>query len=383
MADKPVAGDGGAALAAKFDQVRPLTVGLEEELFLVEPESLELAPVAVRVLEQFEGDERFKPELPAAQLEILTPPCESMSEAVGLLAGGRRDLIAACESFGGTRPFAAGVHPFAAPEGELNRGERYDHTARAYGSIARRQLVCALQVHVAVGGAERARAVYNALRGHLPELAAIAANAPFHDGADTGLASVRPRISELLPRQGIPPPINSWDGVARELSWGEAARILPDPRMWWWELRPHPEFGTLEVRVPDAQTTLVEAAGVAAVVHCLVAWLARRHDEGEVLGCASSWRIAENRWLACRDGVEGELVDLETGERRATRTVLSELLDQLEPVAGELRCATELRHARALVEQNGALRQRKVAREGGLRGLVGWLADRFSDPITG
>ena len=148
--------------------------------------------------------------------------------------------------------------------------------------MARRQLVCALQVHVAVGGADRTLAVYNALREHLPELAALAANAPFHAGADTGLASIRPKISEGLPRQGIPPAFASWDELAAELRWGTTAGALPELALWWWELRPHLSHGTLELRVPDAQTTVAEAAAVAAVAHALVVRLAERHDAGEL-----------------------------------------------------------------------------------------------------
>ena len=144
--------------------------------------------------------------------------------------------------------------------------------------MARRQLVCALQVHVAVGGADRTLAVYNALREHLPELAALAANAPFHAGADTGLASIRPKISEGLPRQGIPPAFASWEELAAELRWGRTAGALPELALWWWELRPHLSHGTLELRVPDAQTTIAEAAAVAAVGQALVVRLAERHD---------------------------------------------------------------------------------------------------------
>src|SRR5207302_7619401 len=132
---------------------------------------------------------------------------------------------------------------------ELNRLERYERTIREYGVRAQRQLVCALQVHVSVGDADGALAVYNAARSYLPLLAALAANAPFYEGHDTGLASVRPKLAELLPRQGVPPAIASWEAYAGALSWGAGTGAFPDPGMWWWELRPHPQFGTLEFRV--------------------------------------------------------------------------------------------------------------------------------------
>ena len=146
--------------------------------------------------------------------------------------------------------------------------------------------MCALQVHVAIGDADTTLAVYNALRGYLPELAALTANAPFYAGRDTGFASVRPLIGTMLPRQGVPPQIPSWAEYAEMLRW------TGDPKSWWFELRPHLSFGTLELRVCDTQTTIGEAAAVAAYVHALVAWLRERED----LGSPQSWRIAENRW---------------------------------------------------------------------------------------
>jgi carboxylate-amine ligase len=367
-----------AQLRTAFDAPEPLTIGLEEELMLLDPETLDLLPRALDVLARTDGDPRFKPELPAAQVEIVTPPHADVPAAISALAAGRRNLAAAAEGIG--RLAAAGVHPFAAPEGVLNRGARYDLTAAEYGHIAHRQLVCAFQVHIAVGGADRSLAVYNALRGHLPELAALAANAPFHAGVDTGLASIRPKISELLPRQGVPPALESWEAFSAELRWGAAAGAVPEPRRWWWELRPHAAYGTLEVRVPDSQARIADAGAVAAVVHALIAWLAARHDAGDLPAPAPTWRIEENRWSACRDGVEGELADLETGERRPTRERLGALLDALAGEAARLGCAAELAAARELVERNGAIRQREA---GDAHAATGFLADAYLDRTSG
>jgi carboxylate-amine ligase len=372
---RPLAPPTAEELRAAFDAPEALTVGLEEELMLLDPETLELAPVASSVIGALDGDPRFKFELPASQIEILTSPASDAPEALRQLAAGRAALAAAAEGI--ARPAAAAVHPFSAPEGELGDDERYLRTIREYGRIACRQLVCALQVHVAVGDAERTLAVYNALRSYLPELAALAAAAPFHDGEDTGLASVRPKIGEQLPRQGVPPAIESWDAFAEALGWGAEAGVVPEPRVWWWELRPHPGWGTLELRVPDVQATVAEAGAITALAHALVSWLAERHEAGERLGQDPTWRIEENRWSACRDGVEGTLADLRTGRRASTRERLHELLDALEPTAGRLGCAAELERARALVEENGAIRLRAVEAQSGVRGVAAWLAERF------
>src|SRR5215211_214386 len=364
-----------AELRAAFDATEPLTVGLEEELMLLDPETLYRWPRSHALLSRLDGDPRFKLELPASQLEIVTAPRRSVAEAVGELARGRIELADAAR--GSARPAAAAVHPLAPPEGELNSDGRYLHTIRGYGPVARRQLVSALQVHVALGDADLTLAVHDALRSYLPELAALAANGPFYGGADTELASVRPKIGESLPRQGIPPPLESWEGFAEALRWGRRADVVPAAGVWWWELRPNINFGTLEIRVPDAQTTVAEAAAVAAVAHALVARLAASAGAGEPLPVHASWRIAENRWLACRHGVEGSLADLTTGARRPARERLHELLDELQPAAERLGCSAELASARSLVAENGAMRQRAAASELGLRALPGWLADRF------
>ncbi len=368
----------GDRLAAAFEAVEPFTVGLEEEVMLLDPETLDLSERAPELLARLaDGPSPFKLELPASQLELVSPPRRTVAEAAADLAVARRELIEVAA--GVARPAAAGYHPFAAAEGALNRGRRYDRAADEYGSVARQQLVCALQVHVAVGGAERTLAVYNRLREELPALAALAANAPLRGGRDSGLASVRPTVSGLLPRQGVPPPLESWDELADGLRWGATAGAIPEPGFWWWELRPHPRYGTLELRVPDAQTTLADAAAVAAVAHALVVELAERHDAGERFRPAPTWRIEENRWSACRHGVEGTLADLATGEPRPTAERLGALIDRLAPVAARLDASTALDHARRLAERNGALRQREVAAERGPHAVAGWLAERFGD----
>jgi carboxylate-amine ligase len=361
-------------LRAAFDAPEPLTLGLEEELMLLDPGTLDLLPRAAEVIDAA-GDPRFKLEMPAAQLELTLPPARSVPEAIAALAVARRDLAAAAEPVG--RLAAAGVHPFAAPLGELNPGPRYELTEGEYGDIARAQLVCALQVHVAVGGADRSLAVYNGLRPWLPLIAALAANAPFHAGRDTGLASIRPKIGEQLPRQGIPPAIASWDAFADALAWGAASGAVPDSRRWWWELRPHPAYGTLEIRAPDAQATVEDAAAVTALVHALTGWLAARHDAGEPLATADTWRLEENRWSAARYGMDAELADLVTGERTPARAWLAALVADLAPVADQLGCAAELATVERLAAENGAARQRAVAADGGVLAVAAHLADAY------
>jgi carboxylate-amine ligase len=363
------------ALRAAFEPPSAMTVGIEEELMLLDAASLDLAPRAHEVLAATGGDPRFKPELPAAQLEIAVPPAASVPEAAAALLRARHDIAGAAAP--DARLAGAGAHPFARPEGPVHPAPRYERLEEEFGAVIRHQLLFGLHVHVAVRPADRALAVYNALRSYLPDLAALAANAPFYAGRDTGLHSVRPKIADILPRQGVPPEIPSFDALADYLRWGRTAGTILEPGQWWFELRLHTTYGTVEVRVPDVQTTVAETAAIAAVVHALVARLAERHDAGEPLDAAATWRIGENRWAACRRGLDAHLADLVTGETSPARERLHALIDDLEPVAGRLRCGAELQAARALVERNGALRQRAVAAERGLPGLVEWLAERF------
>jgi carboxylate-amine ligase len=360
-------------LRAAFDAPPSYRVGLEDEVMLLAPDSFELVPAAPEVLAVLEGDERFKLELPGSQMEILTEPFDSAAEAAAALLEGRRFL--AERTAGIVKLAAAGFHPFSPGVGELNELTRYAPVIHAYGPLARRQLVCALQVHVSAGDAERALAVYNAARSYLPLLAALAANAPFYEGQDTGLASVRPKLGELLPRQGVPPAIESWTAYAEAFRWGVVSGAFPHAGMWWWELRLHPGFGTLEFRVPDAQTTVADALAIAAVIQALVAWLGEQHGSGKRLPVDPTWRIEENRWSACRDGVQGEMADLASGEPRPTRACLEDLLSTLEPFATD--SGMGFRRAREMVALNGAMAQRRVAEKGGSRAVARWLADRF------
>lgn len=356
---------------AAFEGTEPLTVGVEEELMLLSPETLDLEPAVERVLERAGGDSRLRRELRAAQVEVVTPVCRSAHEAGLQLADGRAALIAA--TVGETLVAAAGTHPFSTSWGDLAEGTRYRALGEEYAWAAKRSIACGLHVHVAVGSASRALAVFNALRSYVPELVALAANSPFHEGRDTGLASVRPKLNEAFPREGIPPAFGSWDEFVDLVVWGRQGGSFPDASFLWWELRPNPTLGTVEVRAPDAQTSVEDAAAVAAVVQSLVAFLADRHDAGEALPVHESFRISENLWSALRFGLSGWLGDLETGEPEPTRARLGRLLEEIAPAARALGCDSELTYARTLLGGNGAERQRYVAERDGIDGLVRWL----------
>lgn len=369
-----VADDPGTRLRAAFELGQPLTVGVEEELLLVDPEALDLVPVGAQLVADLDDPERFRQELSAAQVELRTPVCQTSMEAVSRLADLRRLVVGRLG--GSARLAAAGAHPFARPWADFAEGERYADIARDYRWGARMgALAAGLHVHVAVDGAERAVAILNAVRGLMPELAALAAAAPFFDGRDTGLASIRPKLADALPRQGVSPAFRDWEQYERLLAWGRATHAFDDPSTLWWECRLQPRLGTVEIRAPDAQARLSDVEAVVAVAHALVGWFAEAYDDGRPLPAHPSELIEENRWLACRDGADGTLIDLQTGDRILTRRRLSELIERLEPVAARLGGTRGLQRAHELVANGGAARQRRMAADEGLTGLVHRLAD--------
>jgi carboxylate-amine ligase len=186
---------------------------------------------------------------------------------------------------------------------------------------------------------------------------------------------VRPTLFGAFPRTGVPPALGSWDRLADFLAWGRSSGAFADASYIWWDLRAHPRFGTLEVRVADVQTRVEDAAAIAALVQSLAAWLAQRHDRGERLPLHDRDRIAQSSWLAARDGLAGALPDLGSGRHSPTRARVAALLDELNPVARRIGCRAELEGCRRLLAANGAERQRAVAARDGMVGLMAWLAD--------
>lgn len=362
----------GADVRSAFDRETTLTVGLEEELMLLDPESYALAPAIDRALALTGGDRRFARELRQSQVEIITPVAGNATAAGLNLARGRLDLAEALA--GELLIAAAGAHPCCDEPGELAESDRYEKIAREYSWPLRGTIPCGLHVHVAVPGADRALAVFNASRSYLPEIAALAANSPFLDGVDTGLASARATLNDALHRARIPPAFASWDDLAEFVTWGSRGGLFPDATHLWWSLRPHLRFGTLELRVADAQTRVEDALAIAAVFQALVASLTLRHDGGELLPVHDEHRIAENTWRATRYGVRGWMVDLDSGEPQTARDRITRMLDEIEPYADALGSSMGLLTARALVADNGAERQRYVEAADGVDGLVRWIA---------
>jgi glutamate---cysteine ligase / carboxylate-amine ligase len=369
----PTRADTASQLRRAFDRApRSLTIGAEEELMLVRSESGDLAACAEEVLSRASGDARFVAELRASQIEIVTRPSLSAADLGRELAASRCDLSELVAP--GVLPLAAGAHPNAAAPGRITDGKRYRAIAADHPWAARDMLTCGLHVHVGIAGGDRALAAYNALRGFLPELCALAANSPFQRSEDAGVASVRTLLNRFLPRSGAPPVFGSWAELARYVDWGARGGSLPDPSYQWWGLRLHPGVGTLELRMFDTQTEVEDAVALAAFAQALVAWVLEQYDGGEQLPVHEPHLIDENLYLAARDATGGWLVDLESGERQPTVDRIEHLLDEVAPYARALGSERELARTAALAWIGGAERQRLFVEEHGIDALPGWLS---------
>ena len=362
-------------LRSRFDRSEAVTLGVEEELHLVDPSTFDLVSAGPRLLAELDDPSRFRAELSPAQIEIVSPVCTSPADAVSALVEGRRAVIAVAGS--DVRLAGLGAHPFAEPWSGISPGARFAEIERRFRWGAHQGgLAAGLHVHLGIPGADALLAVYNALRGYMPEVAALAAAAPFFAGRDTGLASIRPKLADALPNQGVAPLFAGWSDYAAFLRWGRTTRSFADHTTLWWECRLHPGFGTIEVRVPDAQAAPDDMETVVAVVCALTRWLARRYDRGEPLPAHPAWAIAENRWRAAADGVDGALVDLDVMRPVGTRARIGELLVRIAAAAETPAEAAALDRAHGMLERSGSAAHREIARARGLRGLVEWAAGR-------
>jgi glutamate---cysteine ligase / carboxylate-amine ligase len=370
------AGLGVDALAAAYEngfaQGNILTLGLEEELILVDPYTLEPTDAIESALEAV-PDPCITAEFRASQVELVTPVSLAVSGLRMELGAARQRLVEGLR--GKVRVLAAGTHPTSKRPIQITDRPRYRQIAAEHPWVLRRGQPSGLHVHVGLGDPDEALGVYNAARAYLPELAALSANSPFFEGEDARLASARMKLVEDHPRSGIPPAFASWRELASFVSWGRSGGAFADLTYLWWDLRLRPDLGTLEFRVADAQTSLDHTAALAAVTQSLVSSLRLRLRAGERLPAYPTHVINENRWRAVRYGLDGQLVDLDTGVAEPARARIARLLLELEPYAAELGCEDELELAWPMLVRNGARRQRDVAASRGTEGLLRWLAD--------
>ncbi len=353
----------------------PYTIGIEEELMLIEPGTERLAQGIETILAEIgDGVGEVKPELMQAVLEIATDPCANLGEARDQLAE-LRGRVRDCARANGMDLAAAGTHPAAHWEDQLIVDRpRYLDIAKELGWIARQELIFGTHVHVGVNGPDRAIYVVDGIRRHLPLLLAISANSPLWSGEVTGMASARTPIFRHFPRVGVPPHYGTWEIFSRRVGVMVQAGSIEDYTYLWWDVRPHPNLGTVEIRVFDQQTRLEDTIALAALAICLVHRYVVNFDDGRPLIEVPTELIDDNKVRAALRGLEGELVDLPQSRRANASDLAIELVDELEPDAEELGVGEELESVRALIAAGSSARkQLRVLEAEGMESLIAHL----------
>ncbi len=333
------------------------TIGIEEELMILDGESLDLVNGIERLLGPSELGE-VKPELMESVLEIATDPCMTIAEAEEQIRMLRRTVRERAAEHGYAIG-SAGTHPFAKwQEQRIVARPRYRDLIDSLRFVARQELIFGQHVHVGVDDAEKAIAVSNGMRVHLPVLLALSANSPFWRGAATGLVSTRMPLFRAFPRVGVPPYYRDWDDYQHRIGSMTSSGVIQDYTYLWYDVRPHPTLGTVEIRAMDAQTRIEHTIGLAAFVRALVHRIVAEFSHGHAPPDHPYEMLDENRWLAARHGLRGDLVDLPSNERIATKELVRRLLNEIRGNAQDLGCERELDGIVDLLERgNGAHRQ--------------------------
>ncbi len=348
-----------------FAQATDLTVGLEEEFAILHPDSLDLVPGFERMREAAAADEILSEsvcgELISSEIEIVSGVGADVHDAFARQRERRRRLFALARTQG-LALGATGTHPWADYRRQpIIDTEHYRRVEDGLRYVAWRNNTFSMHVHVGVRDIDRAVRVCDRLRPVLPLLLAISANSPYLDGQDSGLHSARTQsFTKSFPRCGVPDAFGGWRAYREYIEFLMRTRSIVEFTQVWWSVRPHFRFGTVEVRICDAQATAMESEALAALMVACVAQAARDVDEGVPFEDPPPRLVEENMWRAIRFGLEGRLIDLQRGEEYPAREVLERLASWTAPLRGELGIEP------LFPERNGAQRQRALI-EAGLR----------------
>jgi carboxylate-amine ligase len=353
----------------------PLTLGIEEEYQIIHPESRDLHSYVQEFLDQ--GQQVFpngqlKPELMQSQVEVGSYVCRDIGELRSEVVRMRRK-VGAIATGNNLKIAAASTHPFASwSDQNITAGERYRELLDQMQGVAQQLLIFGMHLHIGFGDREQHKdlmiEIMNQLRYFLPHILALSTSSPFWQGRNTGLKSYRSVIFEMIPRTGIPQHFASYSEFEEFIGiLGDAGTIVgkdtagkPDATKIWWDVRPHPKFGTLEIRVPDICTRVDEAVCVAALIQALVAKLIKLRQQNQ------SWRkyrrhhVVENKWRAMRYGIEGKLIDFGKREEVPMRFLALELLDLVDDVVDELGSREEVTYLEQIL-RNGTSADRQIA----------------------
>lgn len=345
------------------------TIGVEIELQLIDPETRDLTPKSIELLEfcRGRGVERVKAEITQSMVEIDTEVSYDVKQCRGYLERRVAKLRAIANKLG-IELCVSGTHPFQRwTESKIFPSERYRYLLKKFQWLARRLTVYGLHVHIGVENGEKAIAVSNAAIRYLPHLLALSASSPYWESVDTGMHSCRAGIMESFPISGLPYYFPNWEEFEKYCDILLQTGAIASLKDLYWFIRPSPSYGTLEFRICDAMPTLSETMALVALIQALVVWI----DEGLSNGSRSKtvsmrryWMAPENQWVAARDGLEGMIIVNDEGKRRKISDDILNLMEHLAPVAKRLNSYEELLYVEEIIRHGAsAWRQRAVFQE--------------------
>ncbi|MDP9091509.1 MAG: glutamate--cysteine ligase [Actinomycetota bacterium] len=343
------------------------SLGVEWELELVDLNTRELSGVSDTILADIRPDgldehPKAKHELLQSCIEVITGICQTVAEAKQDLAGTVAEVARSAARLNAGL-ICSGTHPITDWSTQrVTDLPRYLALMERNQWMARQLQIFGVHVHCGIRGGEKAIPIVNALLGYLPHFLALSASSPYWIGSDTGLASYRSKIFEALPTAGLPYQLSGWDAFETYMDALISSRSIESIREVWWDIRPHPNFGTVELRICDGLPTLDEIGCVAALAQCLVERFDRQLDDGYTLPEPRPWLVRENKWRAARYGLDAEIVVDNSGKVQPVTQALVTLVDDLLPIARRLECADELSSIPRLIERGASYkRQRAVA----------------------
>jgi glutamate---cysteine ligase / carboxylate-amine ligase len=356
----------GSVLDHRFGASDPFTLGVEEEYMLLDAETFDLVQHIDTVLAAVSGhplETQINAELMQSVLEIATPVCRTAGDVWRELLQ-LRDYVAGVARENGMRLGSAGTHPFSLFERQrITARDRYRALVDQLQYVARRELIFGMHIHVAVDDPDKAILIVGGLLPQLAPLLALSASSPFWRGEATGLASSRQMVFAAFPRSGPPPRFRDYADYAEVVGQLERTGCIADYTHIWWDIRPHPRLGTIEIRVCDAVTRVEDAVAIAAYCQALVKQLSDRHDAGEEIPSFHRILTSENKWLGARYGLEAPVMDLATGRRNRipVAQLVRRTVREIEPHARELGSERELDGVLELLDRgNSADRQLRI-----------------------
>ena len=367
------------------------SLGVELELEIVDRDTRELSSVATDVFAELGQDQpdgchpKVKHELFECTAEVITGICGTVAEAHDDLATSIKELSTVTEARG-LALMCSGSHPFSDwHEQVVSPDPRYHTLLEEMQWVAKRLQIFGVHFHVGVRSAEKAIAIANALNTYIPHFLALTASSPYWAGRDTGMASSRSTVFESLPTAGLPYQLSDWKEFEQFMGTLVAAQAITSIREVWWDIRPHPDFGTVELRICDGIPTLGEVSALAALAQSVVEHLDTRIDAGEVLPVPREWIVRQNKWRAARHGLDAEIIVGADGSRVPLRQSVEELVEELWPVAARIGCQAELGYVHTILDHGPSYqRQRRIVDAGGsLVDVVDALVTEFENDSPG